>query len=76
MIEICFKNLFWPILIIIMISEKQSKFVLYVKIIQFSLEKSSLRTENDIIETKVPDLYIYLEEELQAENIKYKVHGA
>lgn len=76
MIEICFKNLFWPILIIIMISEKQSKFVLYVKIIQFSLEKSSLRTEKDIIETKVPDLYIYLEEELQAENIKYKVHGA
>lgn len=76
MIEICFKNLFWPILIIIMISEKQSKFVLYVKIIQFSMEKSSLRTEKDIIETKVPDLYIYLEEELQAENIKYKVHGA
>lgn len=76
MIEICFKNLFRPILIIIMISEKQSKFVLYVKIIQFSLEKSSLRTEKDIIETKVPDLYIYLEEELQAENIKYKVHGA
>lgn len=56
------------------LSEKQSKFVLYVTIIQFSWD--SLKTEKDIIETEVPDLYLHLEEKLQAEKIKYKVHGA
>lgn len=34
------------------------------------------RAVKEIIETEGTDLYMYLEEELQAENSKYKVCGA